>query len=157
MAKEKKPKKIEITNRKAEYEFSFLKKYEAGLMLHGSEVKTLRDGSANLNDAFCFFQHGELYVKSMYIAEYKFASYFNHESRRLRKLLLHKSELKVLERRMSEKGLTIVPYKLYFTDRGFAKLEIVLAQGKKTYDKRETIKERDNKREMDGIKKQYKL
>ena len=157
MSKEKKPRKIEITNRKAEYEFSFLKKYEAGLLLHGTEVKTLRDGSANLNDAFCYFEHGELYVKSLYIAEYKYGSYYNHESRRLRKLLLHKNELRTLERRISEKGLTIVPYRLYFTERGFAKLEVVLAQGKKSYDKRETIKERDNKREMDVIKKQYKL
>jgi SsrA-binding protein len=122
-------------------------------MLQGSEVKTLRDGSANLNDAFCFFKDGELYVKNMFISEYKFASIYNHESRRLRKLLLRSAELKYLEKRVSEKGLTIVPYRIFFSERGFAKLEITLAQGKKSFDKRDSIKEREGKREMDRLKK----
>jgi SsrA-binding protein len=152
MARANKPKKIEITNRKAAYDFQFMKKYEAGIMLQGTEVKTLKEGQANLADAFCFFRHGELYVKGLFIAEYKYGSYYNHESRRLRKLLLRGSELRVLEKKLTEKGLALVPYKIYFTDRGFAKLELHLAQGKKSFDKRHSIKEKDNRREMETIR-----
>lgn len=143
----------EIVNRKAKFEYSFLQMYEAGLVLTGTEVKALRLGLANLNDAYCLFDHGNLIVKSMYISEYDHGTIYNHDARRDRRLLLRKSELKKLERRVTEKGYTIVPYRLYFSDRGFAKLEIALAQGKKAYDKRETMKERDNKREMDRLKK----
>ena len=146
-------KNTQILNRKAEHEYFFMKKYEAGVMLGGTEVKALREGMANLNDAFCFFKDDELYVKNMYVAEYLNGTVNNHEARRLRKLLLRGSELKTLFRRISEKGFTIVPYRLYFNERGLAKLEICLAQGKKTYDKRETIKARENKREMDRLKK----
>ena len=151
--KNKRFKNPQIVNRKAEHEFAFLKKYEAGLMLNGTEVKALREGMANLNDAFCYFIKDELYVKSMYIAEYANGTIYNHEARRLRKLLLRNAEIKVLIRRVAEKGLTIVPYRIYFNERGIAKLEISLAQGKKSYDKRESIKARENKREMDRIKK----
>jgi SsrA-binding protein len=151
--KKKRFKNAEIVNRKAEYEFAFIKKYETGIMLHGTEVKALREGMANLNDAYCYFIHGELYVKNMYIAEYAQGTYYNHEARRLRKLLLRGSELKVLMRRVSEKGFTIVPYRIYFNERGLAKLEVCLAQGKKSFDKRASIKERENKREMDRLKK----
>ncbi|MCB9283307.1 MAG: SsrA-binding protein SmpB [Lewinellaceae bacterium] len=149
----KKKGKVEITNRRAEYEYQFIDTFEAGIALLGTEIKSLRGGNANINDAFCFFENGELYVKNMYIKEYAFATYFNHEARRPRKLLLRKPELRKLERRVREKGLTIVPYRLYFTERGFAKLEIALAQGKKSYDKRESIKEKDSKRDLDRMKK----
>jgi SsrA-binding protein len=151
--KKKRFKCAEIVNRKAEYEYYFVKKYEAGIMLQGTEVKALREGMANLNDAFCYFVGEELYVKSLYVAEYSQGNIYNHEARRLRKLLLRGAELKTLLRRVSEKGFTIVPYRIYFNERGIAKLEIALAQGKKSYDKRATIKERENKKEMDRLKK----
>jgi SsrA-binding protein len=152
--KKKRFKNPEIVHRKAEHEFFFHKKYEAGLMLRGTEVKALREGFANMNDAFCFFKDEELWVKSLYIAEYANGTIYNHEARRLRKLLLKNAELKALLRRVSEKGFTIVPYRLYFNERGFAKLEVCLAQGKKSYDKRESIKERENKRELDRFRKE---
>ncbi len=151
--KKKRFKSAEIVNRKAEYEYYFVRKYEAGIMLQGTEVKALREGMANLNDAFCYFVGEELYVKSLYVAEYSQGNIYNHEARRLRKLLLRGAELKTLLRRVSEKGFTIVPYRIYFNERGIAKLEIALAQGKKSYDKRATIKERENKKEMDRLKK----
>ena len=152
-AKSKRFKNAEIVNRKAEYEYYFVKKYEAGVMLQGTEVKALREGMANLNDAFCYFKDDELYVKNMYVAEYSQGNIYNHDARRLRKLLLRAVEIKALLRRVNEKGFTIVPYRIYFSERGFAKLEVALAQGKKSYDKRDTIKERENKREMDRLKK----
>lgn len=151
--KKKRFKSTQIVNRKAEYEYYFVKRYEAGLMLQGTEVKALREGMANLNDAFCYFIGEELFVKNMYIAEYTQGTIYNHDARRLRKLLLRGSEIKTLLRRVSEKGFTIVPYRIYFSERGIAKLEIALAQGKKSFDKRDSIKERDNKREMDRLKK----
>jgi len=122
-------------------------------MLKGTEVKALRKGDGNLNDAYCLFVKNELYIKSMYIAEYDHGNINNHETRRDRKLLLKRPELKKLERRVTEKGLTLVPYKLYFSERGFAKLVIQLAQGKKAFDKRESIKEKDIKRDLDRIQK----
>ena len=155
-SKKKRFKNPVIVNRKAEHEFAFLKKYEAGIVFTGTEVKALREGLANLNDAFCYFQRDELYVKSMYVAEYSNGTVYNHEARRLRKLLLRGAEIKSLLRRVAEKGLTIVPYRLYFNERGIAKLEICLAQGKKSFDKRETIKARENKVEMDRLKKIYR-
>ncbi|MFM2269808.1 MAG: hypothetical protein RL757_3249 [Bacteroidota bacterium] len=153
MAKAKKPREIQILNRKAEHEYYFVKEYDAGMVLAGTEVKALRDGMANLTDAYCVFMHGELYVRGLHISEYLMGTYANHESRRIRKLLLRKTELKSLEKRSTERGFTIVPYKIYFNERGLAKLRIALAQGKKTFDKRETLKERDQKRELDAVKK----
>jgi SsrA-binding protein len=143
----------EVLNRKAKFEYSFIQMFEAGLVLTGTEVKALRLGMANLNDAYCLFENGNLTVKSMFIAEYDHGTIYNHDARRDRRLLLRKPELKKLERRVTEKGLTIVPYRLYFTARGFAKLEVALAQGKKAFDKRDSIKERDNKRDLDRLKK----
>ncbi len=143
----------EVLNRKAKFEYSFIQMFESGLVLTGTEVKALRLGLANLNDAYCLFDNGNLTVKSMFIAEYDHGTIYNHDARRDRRLLLRKPELKKLERRVTEKGLTIVPYRLYFTDRGFAKLEVALAQGKKAFDKRDAIKERDNKRDLDRLKK----
>lgn len=151
--KKKKAKVIEIVNRKAAYEFQFLSEFEAGIMLTGTEIKSIRNGEANLKDAFCFFRKGELLIKNMFIAEYKYGNQFNHETRRLRKLLLRKTELKKIEKKAKEKGFSIVPYRLFISPRGFAKLDIKLAQGKKTYDKRDSIKERENKRDLDRMKK----
>ncbi len=118
-------------------------------MLKGTEVKSLRDGQANMSDAWCAFEEGGLYLKNLHINEYDQASAFQHEVKGSRKLLLKKAELKKLEKRVSEKGLTIIPYRIYFSDRGFAKCEIWLAQGKKEFDKRNTIKERDMQRDLD--------
>lgn len=145
----------EIVNRKAKFEYHFLQEFTAGIMLTGTEVKSLRAGNGNLSDAYCLFKDGGLYIKSMYIGEYDHGNIHNHEPRRDRKLLLKKNELYKLERRVKEKGLTIVPYKVFFSERGLAKLQVILGQGKKAYDKRDSIKERDMKRDMDRIKKQY--
>ncbi len=153
MAEKKKNNTKEIINRKAEYDYQFIDTYEAGIMLQGTEIKSIRSGNVNLRDAYCTFKDGELYVRSLFIAEYSHGNLFNHETRRTRKLLLHKRELKKLEKRVKEKGFTIVPYRMYLTDRGFAKLEIALAQGKKSYDKRHTIKEKDVKRDLARMKK----
>lgn len=150
---EKKPKKIEVVNRRASHEFFLTEKYEAGIMLRGTEIKSIRAGRVNLTDAFCTFDHGELYVRSLFISEYENGTYANHEPRRTRKLLLRGKELKKLERKVKEKGFTIVPYRMYLSERGFIKLEIALAQGKKSFDKRDTIKEKENKRELDRMKK----
>jgi SsrA-binding protein len=158
MAKEKDQYKkiVNIKNRRAEHEYFFLQELEAGIMLTGTEIKSIRAGYANLNDAYCSFEQGELYVRGLHISEYSNGTYYNHEAKRMRKLLLKKNELKKLERKLKEKGFTIVPFKLYTTERGFAKLGIALAQGKKNYDKRQTLKERDVKKDLDKAMKQYK-
>lgn len=153
MAKLKINKEIEIVNRKAAFEYKFLQSFEAGIMLVGTEVKAVRVGDVNLKDAFCFFRKGELYIKNLYIAEFKYGNQNNHETRRLRKLLLKKPELAKIEKKMKEKGFTLVPYKMYISERGFIKVEVNLSQGKKSYDKRATMKERDNKREMGRLNK----
>ncbi len=149
-------KQFEIKNRKAEHEYFLVEKLQAGIVLSGSEIKSIRDGSANLSEAYCIIEQGDLWIKGMHISEYKQASYQNHEPTRTRKLLVNKKELNKLERKVSEKGFTLIPYRLYFSETGFLKLEIALAKGKKMYDKRETIKERENKRELDRLQKQYK-
>jgi SsrA-binding protein len=154
--KTKKPKKNmapTIDNRRARHEFHFLQTYEAGILLTGTEVKSVRDSKVNLTDAFCYFRGNELWIKNLHISEYKLGTYNNHNPLSVRKLLLHKAELRKLNTKMKEKGLTIVPHKMYFNDRGFCKIEIALAQGKKTFDKRETIKARDNKTELDRLRK----
>ena len=146
----------EIFNRKAKFEYHFVQEFEAGISLTGTEVKAIREGNANLTDAYCLKVGPQIIVKGMYIGDYKHGNIYNHEHRRDRVLLLRKSEIKKIDRRITEKGMTLVPYKMYFTDRGFIKLVVVLAQGKKEYDKRETMKERDSKRELDRIKKMNK-
>lgn len=155
MAKQKLKKDIEIINRKAKFEYHFLAEFEAGIILTGTEIKSIRLGEVNLKDAYCIFKDGELWVKSLFIAEYKFGNQNNHETRRDRKLLLRKPELRKLEKKVKEKGFTIVPYRVFLGERGFAKVEVILGQGKKSYDKRDAIKQRDNKRELDRIRKQY--
>jgi len=146
---------IEIVNRRAKFEYHFLQSYEAGILLSGTEVKSIKSGNANLSDAYCLFMNGELYIKSLYIAEYSHGNVHNHETRRDRKLLLRRPELKKLDRRVREKGLTIVPHRIYISDRGFIKIEIALAQGKRAYDKRESIKEKDVRRDLDRMKKNH--
>ena len=144
---------IYIKNKKAYFEYHILDKYTAGLQLLGTEIKSIRQGKANINDAFCTFLDEQLYVRNLHISEYTFGSFYNHEAKRDRVLLLHKKELKKLRIRSEEKGLTIVPLALFISDRGFAKLEIALAQGKKSFDKRETMKERDTKIELSRVMK----
>ncbi len=156
MKKDKSNRGINIVNRKASFEYNFLNEYEAGILLTGTEIKSIREGNANLKEAYCAFKNGELFVRNMFIAEYKYGTHNNHEPKRVRKLLLKKIELKKLHRKVQEKGLTIVPYKMLISERGFAKLTIMLAQGKKSYDKRQSIKERDNKRDLDRIKKAHR-
>ncbi|MCC6462656.1 MAG: SsrA-binding protein SmpB [Saprospiraceae bacterium] len=152
----KRSSKIEITNRRASFEYQFEQEYEAGLALTGTEIKSIRAGNANINDAYCLFENGELWIRNMYIAEYEYGTDNNHEPRRNRKLLLRKTELRKLERRVKEKGFTIIPYRLFMSERGFAKLKIELASGKKSYDKRESIKQREDKRSLDRLKKVFK-
>lgn len=146
-------KQINIQNRKAEFEYFFVERYDAGIVLRGTEIKAIRDGNANLKEAYCFLKNGELFIRKMHISEYKHGSVNNHDPIRVRKLLLTKQELKKIGKKIREKGNTIVPTRLYISERGFAKMEVALAKGKKSYDKRQSIKERDNKRELNRIKK----
>lgn len=139
---------MDIRNRSAFHEFFIEDKYDAGLVLTGTEVKSLRGGRASFNDSYCYFHKGELWIKSLHIAEYSHGTANNHDPLRERKLLLNKKELRKMESKLKEKGFTIVPLRLFFTEKGFAKLEIGLGKGKKLYDKRETIKQRDTEREM---------
>ncbi|MEL7123221.1 MAG: SsrA-binding protein SmpB [Bacteroidota bacterium] len=157
MAKKKEKKTIEIINRKAEYQYHFVDTIEAGIVLKGTEIKSIRGGAINLRDAFCVFKKGELFIRNLYIKEYDFGNFFNHEARRTRKLLLKKGELKKWEKKVKERGYTIIPFRMYLSERGFAKVEIVLAQGKKSYDKRNSIKQKDQKRDLDRIKKSYRI
>jgi SsrA-binding protein len=143
----------EIVNRKAKFNYEFLETYKAGMVLTGTEIKSVKEGKVNLGDSFCYFRQGELWLKNLHISEYKNGSYANHEPLRLRKLLLTKKEMGKLEGKIKEKGLTIIPYKIFFSERGLAKIEIVLAKGKKSFDKRESIKERDTAKEIQRVKK----
>lgn len=145
--------RIRVKNRRAYFDYEILEHLEAGIQLSGTEIKSLRAGHASLPDSYCYFHHGELWVKGMNIAEYFYGTFNNHAPERERKLLLHKKELRKWERKTKESGLTIVPLELYINERGLAKLSIGLARGKKAYDKRETLKEKDAKREMDRVKK----
>jgi len=144
---------INIKNKKAHFEYHILDTYVAGIRLLGTEIKSIREGKANINDAFCTFFDDGLYIRNMHIAEYSHGSFYNHEARRDRQLLLTKKELKKLQTKSEERGFTIVPLRIFISQRGFAKLEIALAQGKKEFDKRETIKERDTKRELARVMK----
>ncbi len=142
-------KNVNIRNKKASFEYAFLDTYVAGMALKGTEIKSIRMAKVQMNDAYCFFDRGELYVTHLHISEYERGTVYNHEPTRVRKLLLKKRELSKLESKLKDKGLTIIPIRLFVSDRGFAKLEIALAKGKKLYDKREGIKNRDVQRELD--------
>ena len=143
---------MEIKNRKASYDYFIDKEIEAGIVLTGTEIKSLRKGSANIKDSYAKIKNDEAYLLNMFIAKYDEGNRFNHEERRTRKLLLHKKEILKLSQKVKEKQYTVVPTKIYFKD-GLAKVEIALAKGKKLYDKRETEKEKDTKRAIDKAMK----
>jgi SsrA-binding protein len=149
MAKEKIQKKVEIQNRRASFEYQFLETFTAGLVLQGTEIKSIRQGKANLTDAFCLFFQDELYVRNMHISTYEEGTHYNHLPLKDRKLLLSKRELKKLIKELKNVGLTIIPTRLFISDKGYAKLNIARAKGKKTFDKRDDIKEKDIKRDME--------
>lgn len=142
-------KTINIQNRKASFEYYFLEEYSAGMVLTGTEIKSIREGKVSMADAYCFFDKGELYVKNMNISKYEFGTHYNHNPLRERKLLLSRKELRKLENKLTDKGLTIIPTRVFINDSGLAKMDIALAKGKKLYDKRDSIKEKDMKREQD--------
>jgi SsrA-binding protein len=144
---------INIKNKKSSHEYEFLEKFIAGIQLTGTEIKSIKAGKASLVDSYCYFHRGELFLKGMHVSEYWWGTYNNHDPKRDRKLLLNKKELVKLERKSQEKGLTIIAIRLFVTERGLAKLEIALAKGKQDFDKREDIKKRDHKREMDRAMK----
>ncbi len=149
--------KVNIKNKKARFEYEILKKYVAGIVLTGTEIKSIRQNKARITDSFCEFNdRGELFVVNMYIEEYIHGSHYNHKPKSERKLLLNKKELQKLEREVKNSGLTIVPLRLFLNEKGLAKLEIALAKGKKLHDKRQVLKERDTKRDLARIKKEYK-
>jgi SsrA-binding protein len=139
---------MEIKNRSAYFEYFIDDKYTAGIMLTGTEIKSLRTGKASFNDSYCIFHKGELFIKSFHIAEYAFGNLNNHDPLRERKLLLNKRELKKIEAKLKEKGYTLIPLRLFFNEKNLAKVEIGLGKGKKMHDKRETIKQRDTDREI---------
>ena len=143
---------INIKNRKASFEYQFIATFVAGISLLGTEIKSIRNNKANISDAYCVFVDEELFVKKLHIDEYPNGGYLNHEPKRDRKLLLNRQELNKMLGKVTEKGNSIIPIRLFINEKGKAKLEIALAKGKKVYDKRESIKEKDQKRDMDRIR-----
>lgn len=145
---------VNIKNRKASFEYEFINKFVAGIMLVGTEIKSIRENKASISDAHCVFIQNELYVKNLHISEYNNGGYTNHEVKRNRKLLLNKNEINKIHGKVTEKGNTIIPLRLFINEKGKAKLEIALAKGKKIHDKRQSLKEKDQKRDIEKIKKQ---
>jgi SsrA-binding protein len=143
---------IVIRNKKASHDYEFLEKFIAGIKLSGTEIKSIRLGKATIADSYCFFSEGELFIKGMHIAEYWWGNLNNHDPLRERKLLLTKRELRKIERKVKETGLTIIVIKVFINDKGLAKAEIAISKGKKEYDKRETLKRKDATREMDRMR-----
>ena len=152
MSKDRFSNAINIRNKQASFEYELLEKYIAGIVLKGSEIKSIREGKVNLSDGYCYFNHGELFAKGITITPYAQGSHYNHESGRERKLLLKRAELSKLESKVEEKGLTLLPVRLFINDKGLAKIEIALGRGKKLHDKRQSIKEREVKRELSKLK-----
>ena len=149
-------KTVNILNKKAKFQYEILDKYTAGIVLTGTEIKSIRSGKASIAESFCEFNdRDELFVINMTIEEYIYGTYYNHRTKAERKLLLNKKELKKLLKEVQNTGLTIIPLVLFINDKGYAKLDIALAKGKKLFDKRETMKDRDNKRELDRVKKNF--
>jgi len=144
---------IVIKNKKASHDYEFIDKYVAGIKLSGTEIKSIRLGKATIADSYCFFNNGELFIKGMHIAEYWWGNLNNHDPLRERKLLLTARELRKIERKVKETGLTIIVIKVFINERGLAKAEIAVSRGKKEYDKRETLKRKDASREMDRLRK----
>lgn len=153
--KNDKPTKINIKNKKAEHDFLIIDKYVAGIVLTGTEIKSIRAGKAGLVDTFCYIHNGEIWVKNMYVAEYDFGSYNNHSARRDRKLLLQKKEIRHLTADTKAPGFTLVPLRLYIDENNRAKLQIALCRGKKEIDKRAALKDKQDRREMDRIMKRH--
>ena len=148
---------INIKNKRARFEYELIDEYTAGIILTGTEIKSIRNSKASIAESFCEFNNkGELFTVNMHIEEYAFGTRFNHKPKAQRKLLLNKKELNKLYKEVKNGGLTIVPLKLFINDKGFAKIRIALARGKKLYDKRETIKDRENKRDLERVKKNFK-
>jgi SsrA-binding protein len=148
---------INIQNKRARFEYELIEQYTAGLVLTGTEIKSIRLGKATITDSFCEFnERGELFVINMNIQEYAWGTHYNHRPKAERKLLMNKQELRKLEKEVKNVGLTIVPLRMFITDKGYAKLVIAMAKGKKLYDKRETIKDRENKRDLDRVKKTFR-
>lgn len=139
---------MEIKNRSASFDYFIDEKFDAGMMLTGTEVKALRAGMASFNDSYCLLDHSNIYIKGLHISPYEFGSYANHNPTRDRKLLLNKKEILKISQKLKDKGLTVIPLKIYFNERGFAKIQIGLGKGKKTHDKRESIKQKESEREM---------
>ena len=148
-------KTINILNKRAKFDYEILDKYSAGIVLTGTEIKSIRLGKASITESFCEFHEGELFVINATIEEYLYGTHYNHKTKSERKLLLNKKELKKLNKDSDNKGLTIVPLRLYTNENGLAKLDIALCRGKKNYDKRESLKEQDTKRDLDRIKKAF--
>lgn len=153
--KKTKNKAVNIKNKRASFDFLLLDKYTAGIVLTGTEIKSIRAGKASLVDTFCFIHNGEMWVKNMYVAEYSYGSYNNHSTRCDRKLLLNKTEIRKLQAEMKTPGYSIVPTLLFIDENGRAKLDIYLCRGKKEYDKRQTLKEKEDRREIDRQIKRY--
>ena len=150
-------KNINIQNKKARFQYEILDKYTAGIVLTGTEIKSIRLSKASIAESFCEFnERGELFVVNMYIEEYAYGTHYNHKPRSTRKLLLNKKELRSLQKSIKNAGLTIVPLRLFLNEKGLAKMSIALAKGKKIHDKRETMKDRDNKRDLDRVKKNFR-
>ncbi len=147
--KDKIVKNLSIRNRRASFEYSFLDKFTAGMRLTGTEIKSIRLGKVNLDDAYCLLLNGEMFVRNLHVNEYAQGTRFNHDPKADRKLLLNKRELRKVENELKNQGLTIIPIHIFINDRGYAKMEVAIAKGKKLHDKRESIKERDVQREMD--------
>lgn len=148
-------KTINILNKRAKFDYEILDKYSAGIVLTGTEIKSIRLGKASITESFCEFHEGELFVINSNIEEYLYGTHYNHKTKSERKLLLNKKELKKLNKDSENKGLTIIPLRLFTNEKGLAKLEIALCRGKKNYDKRESLKEQDTKRDLDRIKKAF--
>ena len=142
---------VEIKNRRASFDYEFVERFTAGIVLSGTEIKSIRAGKASLVDSYCYFVGGELFVRNMNVAEYWWGSYNRHDPKRDRKLLLNKRELRKLQRDTREKGMTIVAIKIFISEKGYAKLDIALARGKREFDKRESIKEKDMRRERERL------
>ena len=156
MAEKKvKVKTVNIKNKRSSFDYLVLDKYTAGIVLTGTEIKSIRAGKASLVDTFCYIHNGEVWVKNMYVAEYSYGSYNNHAARRDRKLLLNRKEIRKLQQDMKSPGFTLVPTLLFLNEKGMAKLDIYLCRGKKEYDKRQTLKEKEDRREMDRKIKNY--